>query len=91
MIVTPFCVDQPTNGEAVQRYGAGICFSDLMATPKGPLSEAVSEALSASPTAQRWRQRSAELGEALRKSGGAPAAAEACLSLLLDPASKGGA
>eukprot|EP00435_Cladocopium_sp_Y103_P021459 s2797_g5.t1 len=35
MIVTPFCVDQPTNGEAVERYGAGLCFSDLMATPRG--------------------------------------------------------
>lgn len=91
MIVTPFCVDQPTNGEAVERYGAGVCFSDLMATPRGELSEAVKVALGDGPTVQQWRERSLELGEALRQAGGAPAAAEACLSLLVERASKGGA
>lgn len=89
MIVTPFCVDQPTNGEAIQRYGAGVCFSDLMATPRGELSRAVEHGLGGA--ALGWRQRSSELGEALRRAGGAQAAAEACLSLLSLRASAGGA
>lgn len=36
MIVTPFCVDQPCNGEAIEAYGAGQCFRDLMATERYP-------------------------------------------------------
>eukprot|EP00434_Breviolum_minutum_P027055 symbB.v1.2.023925.t1/scaffold2227.1/size85294/2 len=92
MIVTPFCVDQPTNGQAVERQGAGRCFDDLMATPKGELSAVLEDALrEGSTVARQWRQRSLELGQALRRGGGAPAAAEACLSLIIDSASKGGA
>ncbi|CAJ1409970.1 unnamed protein product [Effrenium voratum] len=86
MVVVPFCVDQPTNGEAIERQKAGLCFPDLLATPRGELTAAVERSF-----CEEFRRRSGELGEALRAAGGAPAAAEACLSLLSERASAGGA
>ena len=35
MVVVPFCVDQPSNGFAIERAGAGKCFPDPLATPRG--------------------------------------------------------
>ncbi|CAE7680122.1 oleD [Symbiodinium sp. CCMP2592] len=80
MVVVPFCVDQPSNGFAIERAGAGKCFPDPLATPRGAIADAVMAALGSE--AEEQRRCSHLLGEALRKAGGAPAVAKACLNLL---------
>ncbi|CAE7445507.1 yojK [Symbiodinium pilosum] len=88
MIVVPFCVDQPDNGKAIERAGAGICFTDPMATPRGAIAEALLAALGS--CAEKQRRSSELLGEALRRAGGAPAVAQACMNLLRPLASAAG-
>eukprot|EP00933_Yihiella_yeosuensis_P042618 TRINITY_DN37252_c0_g1_i1.p1 TRINITY_DN37252_c0_g1~~TRINITY_DN37252_c0_g1_i1.p1 ORF type:complete len:505 (+),score=113.98 TRINITY_DN37252_c0_g1_i1:96-1610(+) len=81
MIVTPFCVDQPQNGAAVERAKAGVCFPDLMATPEGEIAAAVEAAIWGS-SGQEQRVQCKELAAALERAGGAEAAAGACLALM---------
>ena len=89
MVVVPFCVDQPTNGEAIQRQNAGLCFPDLLATPRGEITAAIRALF----CGEEFRRRAAALGDKLRAAGGAKAAADACLSLERETcrASAGGA
>lgn len=81
MIVVPFCVDQPSNGDTIQRNCAGVTFPDIMATPRGKLSEAVEAALWGTAGAAQ-KGRSKALGHALQNAGGAKVATSACLELL---------
>ncbi|CAE8589163.1 unnamed protein product [Polarella glacialis] len=81
MIVVPFCVDQHSNGQAVERAGAGVVFPQLMEAKRGAVAAAVAAAL-CGPTADSQRRRSRALGLELKRGGGAEAAAEACLRLI---------
>mmetsp|Transcript_34817 Transcript_34817/g.81294 ORF Transcript_34817/g.81294 Transcript_34817/m.81294 type:complete len:498 (-) Transcript_34817:188-1681(-) len=84
MIVLPFCVDQHSNGEAVERAGAGRVFQQLMEEAPGSIALAAEEALFGESAAQQ-RASSEEVGRQLRAAGGADAAADACLGLLAAP------
>ncbi|CAE7353211.1 yojK [Symbiodinium natans] len=87
MIVVPFCVDQPSNGQAIERAGAGTCFPDPLATPRGAIADALQAALF--DRAPELRRATQQLGQALRQAGGAPAVAKACLNLLRPLAPEG--
>jgi len=88
MIVVPFCVDQPSNGEAIRRLGAGTCFPDPMVTSRGSIAAALQSTLG--DKADEQQRCSRMLGEALQKAGGAQAAVQACLNLVLHSMSAAG-
>merc|ERR1712187_146594 len=78
LIVVPFVVDQFSNGEAVERAGAGVTFPDFMGSKPGVLVQAAETAL-LGEVGEAQRVCSRQLGEALRHAGGTEAAVEACI------------